>query len=213
MKAFTLLEAVVSMALASLLLVVIFTIFAWGSTSFQLGMKRQDIQSAAERILVLIRKDFAQAAEGSVSVVKRISTLGGATVQRDGACLNGLSNWRDPVLFDAVSGLPLYDRYIAYYATDQTMGQLIRLEIDPGGGAAGPWTGFDQSLMSAPPPTGPPVVRAAVLTTQLWELDFQPGPPPTANLKLRGRAEGVGQSDRNELLELRLVLAPRNSQP
>ncbi len=213
MRGFTLLEAVVSIALASLLLVTIFTLFAWSSTSFQLGMKRQDVQSAAERVSVLMRKDFAQATEGALSVVDRTVAPEGVTVQRDGACLNGLSNWRDPALFDAVSGLPLYNRYIAYYATPQAPGRLIRLEIDPGGPALGPWSGFDQSVMSDPPPAGPPTVRSAVLSDQVWEVDFVPGPPPTANLKFRASAQGVNRSDRDEILEIRLVLRPRNSQP
>jgi hypothetical protein len=91
--------------------------------------------------------------------------------QRDIICMLGLSNWSDDARF-AANGLPLWDRYVVYYATDDAeSGKLMRAELAPD---------F---------PTGQDCLRIAPFNLGLLGAVGQPIPPD--ELALIGRQQVV----------------------
>jgi hypothetical protein len=87
----------------------------------------------------------------------------------------GLSNWSNDALF-AANGLPLWDRYVVYYASDDSeSARMMRAELAP------------------PFPTGQDCLRIAPFNLGLLASVGQPIPPD--DLALIGRQQVVDHLD------------------
>lgn len=127
-RAFTILEVLVAGLLFGLLSTALFQAFRYGSVAFQRASSRQDAQSALRTAYLSLRDDLRKSHFHSISVLPRTQRKGDLEVRRDALCLAGVKDWSAAASFDAVNGLPKWDRYILYYGT--ASGKLVRTLID-----------------------------------------------------------------------------------
>jgi hypothetical protein len=125
--AFGLMDLIVSMAAVGFVFGIVFLLFSYGVGGYALLDARQGVQGDALKARTQLERDFSLSHFDSVGVVQ--GNFEG--FERDIVCCLGLSDWNDPARFSD-NGLPLWDRYIVYYATaDQGSGSLMRAELAP----------------------------------------------------------------------------------
>ncbi len=152
-RGFTLIELVVAIFLLFLILSTTILAFYLGTRSFHHAILRQGLQGDTQKLAVLLGRDVRLTDYHSAFIVPRTYiTADGDSVQRDGLAIAALSDWQDPNRFDPVTGLPLWDRYVVYYATDDAdSGALIRQVIDPGAPTNGvPYFALGSNLLTDP---------------------------------------------------------------
>lgn len=128
-KGSTLVEMLLALGLLSLLTVALFEAFDFGATAFRTATEKQESQGAYTRAYTALQKDLRQTHFRSTSVLQRELEVDDEFVRLDGLSLGSLKDWDDPASFDAINGLPKWDRYIIYYGT--TTRRLVRSAVDP----------------------------------------------------------------------------------
>lgn len=128
-RGFTILEVLVASLLFGLLSTTLFQAFRFGALSFQRAATRQDAQSALRMAYFSLRDDLRKSHFHTVSLLARNFQIEGRELRRDALVFGGLKDWNSTESFDAVNGLPKWDRYILYYGTRS--GLLVRAHIDP----------------------------------------------------------------------------------
>lgn len=220
-KGITLIELMASLGIFSLVALGIFMTFAQSTRSFQHALLKQGLQGDSIKFGTLLSRDVRLTNYHSNEVVPRsYNTSGGAVVQRDGLAVAALSDWEDGSKFDAVTGLPLWDRYRVYYATnDQDSGRLIRQVVDPGGPTNGaPYFALNANMRNAPELNNG-VSTSLVISESVESLtaevdDGSESINVTLVLRRKGgirRSSGGVKTD--EVLEVRYSLTAKNTFP
>jgi prepilin-type N-terminal cleavage/methylation domain-containing protein len=207
---FSLLETLVGMALLSTLLAVTFGLFQWGSRHSALAAMRQGLQSDAHRIFASVDGALFAAPRETLDVLQR--SAGGR--RRDALCAAALSDWADAALYDPVTGLPLWDRYVVFYATQaDPLGSLLRLQLDPGTPCAQPYPAFPGTLLSEAVPSATPLISRVQLLASERVADFRlerGADTLRVSLRLQSGSVAPGPSRRTESLEIRHSVALQN---
>lgn len=212
-RGFTILELLVASFVLALLVTGIFFSFDYGARSFRISTARQGIQGELTRAYDSLRHDLRRSHARTVTIVPRTVTVDGTPRRRDGLCLGGLIDWNRPESFDAVNGLPRWDRYILYYATAD--GQLVRSYLDPADPDFSPvaYDPLDPNLhmKDDPASNGGEQTGYSVLSRSL--LEFQADTVPfTDRVTVRiAVAETNGRS--TEAADVTLDIAPQNTWP
>lgn len=123
-RGFTLIEILVTVTMLLLLMGAVFWAFDYGTRAFYRSNTQQNAQAEMTRAYSRIRKDLRHTHFRSVLIRERTMD----TFRRDALSLASLKNWSDEESFDELNGLPMWDRYVVYYATDS--GKLIRSLLD-----------------------------------------------------------------------------------
>ncbi|MFA7484229.1 MAG: type II secretion system protein [Vulcanimicrobiota bacterium] len=212
-RGFTLLETMITLAVFSLLLVLIFGTFSMSTSIFQDTDVRQSTEIQMKSIKLLLQRDLEMGDFWYLNTVLR--THGG--MQRDGMAIGTLADWDDPGQYDGTTGRPAWNRYIVWYATQEDTGRLIRQVIDGGGLLAAPYAGLSTNL-NEDPDTNSDVLYSRTLSQRL--MDFQVVPMMqngTVEVKVRLQSKGAGRPNSMERtvenLELAMTFRPRNSWP
>lgn len=224
---FTLLESVLTVVILGSLMLVIFSVFSVGMAGFRVGSNRLQLQSDLRRVLAPLRRDLENSSFQSISsTVLETRTLQNPPVplpdmpaRRDGVCLNGLRDPLSDASYAAGSGLPQWDCFLLYFATqDLPDGRLVRLRLrDATPGVLSVPRGLSPADLSL---ANPDLMgrETRVLSDQI--LDFQVRLDSSnqlvqLGLKLRskpGHALAGGKS-RVEVLEIETVVDPANTSP
>lgn len=199
---FSVLEAVVVLAILSVVMLVVFALFQFGSRGFQHAVLRQGLLGDAQASATRFKADASPSHFRSITVVPRTINLpGGASLRRDAVAFVGLSDWHNPANFFP-SGLPRWDRYIVYYATRDEEGLLVRQEVDLGP-LPGPVPYDDLAInISDLPNTNANVFRSGILSKHV--LEFEVGKNQTRqvlDLKLLLRQKGGKRVNSNQTVD------------
>lgn len=210
-RGFTLLEAVISVAILGSLMLVIFAVFSVGVAGFRVGTSRLQLQSDLRRILAPLRKDLENSSFQSMScTAQEVPSL---TARRDGLCMNAL---RDPLSdssYAAGSGLPKWDCFLLYFATqDLPNGRLVRLLLRD---ATPSVLSLPRSLSAADLSlANPDLVEREVRVLSDLILDFRVRLDPSNQMIQLGlKLQSKGGSSRVEILEIETVIDPANTSP
>lgn len=129
---FSLLEAIVMMAVLSGLIGGVFMLFTYSVQGFNQALSRQGLSGENEAIRQKLTADFRPTHFATVGVVPRTTSLDdGTDVSRDAFSFATLSNWRDSGNFYS-TGIPRWNRQVVYYPTREESGRLIRQVINTG---------------------------------------------------------------------------------
>lgn len=216
---FTLLETVVTTMVLGSLMLVIFAVFSLGASGFRVGSNRLQLQGDLRRVLIPLRRDLENSSFPSMSAtVLEIATpqkpplpLPSMPARRDGICMNGLRDSLSDSSYADGSGLPQWDCFVLYFATqDLPDGRLMRLLLKDA----------TPSVLSLPRPlsladlsfANPDLIsrEARVVSDQV--LGFQVRLDSSnqlvhVGLKLRTREPQL------ELLEIEMTIDPLNTSP
>ncbi len=129
---FTVAESLVSIFAFIFILGSVFLLFSISYRGFVLSQTRQDIQNEVLRARQWLEQDFSLTHLGSIGILPRQFSSYGESVSRDAVCALTVSEWSDDNNFFP-TGLPRWNRYVIYYATQESSGRLIRQVIDPQG--------------------------------------------------------------------------------
>lgn len=212
----TLGELLVASSIFLLVLGMVVGIMVMGVRMFHHASLRQGIEGDARRIAARLRQDLATTDFRTVSSVTRTV----ATDRRDGLAMAALSDWNEPTKFDAI-GLPKWDRYKVYYATQESPGRLIRQEVNPSGmptdGWVAPYANLSLNLQDNPQ-LNLSVLNSNSLSDIVVRFTAEPDfadNTVTVNCRLRKigpqKAQTLQRADEN--LEFRLLLKARNTWP
>ena len=222
------LESLITIAVLGGLTLVVFAVFEVGVTGFKVGGNRLDLQGDLRRLLTPLRKDLQNSSFQSLSMVavsasniplKPPSPTPSVTVQRDGLCMNALRNAQDEGSYNSDSGLPIWDCFICYFATqDAPDGKMIRMLLrDP-----------THDTLSIPRSLSPGDLSLAnpdllannirVLSDQVMEFGVTLDPSNQLvrlHLKLRSKAghQQMGGRSLVEVLEIDTTVDPANTNP
>ncbi len=150
-RGFGLLELMVSMTLMMLISGGLFLIFRSSSSTFQIGMTRQSLQSQLLRISARLSLDLRQTSFYTVSTAPASVNVdmepGIFPFRRDSVC------FAHPGGFEAATGLTLWDSYIVYVATPEVpRGRLVTYRVGASAGVTpgtlqDTWSNFTDSLV------------------------------------------------------------------
>ncbi|MBI3929657.1 MAG: prepilin-type N-terminal cleavage/methylation domain-containing protein [Armatimonadetes bacterium] len=225
-QGFSLIELLTAMFVLAFVLVMAFGMFTFGSNMFRQSLQRQSLQTEVERVKAVMERDLALTDFQTVAAVSREHsvTIAGITesTRKDGLAISTLSNWNDDSLYDPVTGLPRYDRYIVYYATQEDPARLIRQEIAPSivpaQGLSLPYGSLGANMADSPA-VNTDVVRTTVLGDNVYAFRVERVHENTTvqvGLRLRRLGGHQGQSTQkraDENLEVDLVFRPQNTWP
>lgn len=134
-RATTLLETLVACTVLSIMMVALFALFRMGTDMFQYSVTRQGLEGEARRVSTWLERDLRRTVASS-------TLLETSRPKRHALCCPTLSRWDLPSSYSPQSGLPDWDRYLAYYATQN--GRFLRCLYNPGAAKAhSPWAVFD----------------------------------------------------------------------
>jgi hypothetical protein len=231
-RGFTLIEALVYASMMSLMVVILFTMFAAGVSNFRQGVGRIELQGEARRILAPLRRDLFNSSYASVSHVARtydaprdpMRNASTRPVQRDGLCFRALRPGGSHQ-FDADSGLPRWDCYCLYFATaDMPEGRMVKALVsdgDPPTLDARPMSGLlahQAAFLRFPNPANLLPGQLHTFSRQVLEFAVTPlDSDQSVQIKLvvrgaAGRLE-MGHRSSAEILELNLTIRPVNTYP
>ena len=135
---FSILELVVATGLFLIVSVLIFSFFRYGTRSFKQANDRHGLQVEGLRVLESIQGEMKRTNRSSIQTQDRtinINIEGNPTaVRRDAFSFVTLQKWGDRTNsnnYDLASGAPLWNRYITFYATQEEVGKIVRLKLDP----------------------------------------------------------------------------------
>lgn len=104
---------------------------AWGFRSFSLAIAKSDVTTEAHRIALFVERELQSSTYFSITKVSRPFSLSEGYA-RDAICFVSRRDWSTHDAFDVVKGIPRWDRYFIYYATQESpQGQLVRQTIIP----------------------------------------------------------------------------------
>lgn len=226
-RGFGLLDMVLSFGLLALLSMAMVSVFAQTTSMYRLGTSRSGLQSEIRRIHVVMGRELAQSSFYTVSIhspspltVPRDDTTS-MQARRDSLSCATLISPLDPSSFDSNSGLPKWDRYVIYMASNEVPnGKLIRYAVN------GPSPITDEQKEMTPPlsarvaayPGGVITGTTRMITHRLVSFEVE---QDLANqfvivsLILRGDAGRLvgGRKTTAELLETKLSFRPENTWP
>jgi type II secretory pathway pseudopilin PulG len=217
----SLIETIVSMSILAFIMGAIFLAFTQSSRSFRHALLRQGLQGDALKMESLFGRDVRMTNFFSVNLVSRdFTTSDGRMVRRDGLSFADLDDWVPNANFDAVTGLPLWNRYIVYYVTnDVDEGRLIRQVVDPGGPTGGLPYGALSANIRNDPSINSNVQSTTLISSQADEFevlldDGTHGVRVILRLKRRGeRRRSGGEQKVDETLEARYSPVALNTVP
>lgn len=138
-RGFSVLELLVSVSCLIVISGGLFAMFEMCSSNFRVGMTRSALQSQlttfSTRFSIDARQGSIYAAYAnnrtvSVDLEPGVSTQT-VNVRRDSLCLSALKDPNDPASYEAGTGLPKWDCYWIYTATQESpTGQLVRFRKD-----------------------------------------------------------------------------------
>ena len=135
-RGFSLLEALICVALFGLLTSLVFVAFRDGTRTFANLNLRQGLESDLRRCSAVLEQQLRQSDYSLLALANNPSRqrmgASGATVSRDGLCYPSLARRWDPASFDA-NGRPRWDQYEVLYATLFNPGKLVRQVYRPVG--------------------------------------------------------------------------------
>lgn len=227
-RAFSLLELSVSMAILSLVLLGIFGIFEVGQSTFHYASLRQGLQSEARIAFYSMSNDLrhssfvtATAQPRTVSVIlPRQEKRGPQTLDRDGLCMAGVQDWGSPGAVDPLTGFPNFDCYVVYYATTEPEGRLIRQIVKPA--LLGPYPNAQfsvaNSMRDTPLTNANRVGLTRTLSSRLLSLRARrDNATRLINVRLRFRGMGANRpgspAKADETFEMSLKTFPENTYP
>ncbi len=224
---FTLLESLVTLAVLGSLILVVFAVFEVGVTGFKLGNNRLELQGDLRRLMAPLRKDLLNSSYQSASTLaitvdvpeKPPAQNPQVTVHRDGLCFNGLRNLEANASYDSISGLPIWDCFVCYFATrDNPDGKLVRLLLrdNPPSTRSDPKNLQPGDLSTAAPELLDRSVK--VLSDRVMEFEATLDPSNqlvVVHLRMRSKAGRLAMGGRSsvEILEIRTVINPTNTFP
>ena len=217
-RAFSLLEVLVSSFIFLALICVTSWIVEFGIKAASTTNQRHNLQTAATRVILSLQNDLRRSAYASLTLARRPSM----NARRDGICMAAMSDWNDPAGFNLTYGTAAYDRYVAYYATDDRIaGRLIRANFP----LSGSREAFPRPLFGLKPAThfnNDPAFNAGQLgyTTLSDEvLDFtveDTGEAQAIKISLTLHREGTrvtGARREDQSYQMQLELTPQNTWP
>ncbi|MBX3171288.1 MAG: hypothetical protein KF760_28020 [Candidatus Eremiobacteraeota bacterium] len=223
-RGFSVLELVLAMASLAMLFLLLFTIFRVGSASYRLNLNRVGLQSEARRLQASLQKDLRETSYRSVSHRKRQITLNdpSLSVARDGLCFNALRSQNGVNLYEAQTGLPLWNSYLVYFATtDGAAGKLIRARVadpSPLNSLPEPLAAFSDAYLTYPGNSYVVQKDVKLLSTQVLSFsvelkDADQRVHTVVHLRQRSGAIGTGSRQGLENLELLFSTRPLNTWP
>lgn len=212
-RGFTLLELILATSMLALLIIALFEAFDYGAKAFQLATSKQDSQAALTRAYSSLRDDLRRSHFRSVSRLERVVSHEGAEYRRDGLCMAGLIDWEADTSFDEINGLPKWDSYILYYATQD--GRLVRskLELDRPDYSPAPFADLEESTyLNDDPRTNTGYQKSfRVLASGLLDFRVQ-SDVPTDTVSVRCLLELTSRGKKNRS-EFELEVFPQNTWP
>lgn len=226
-RGFTLLESLVTLSVFGGLLVFMFVVFSVGVSGFKVGTNRLDLQGEMRRVLTPLRKDLQNSSFQTISSlavetnVPQNPPMATPTVQvqRDGLCMNGLRDLSSDDSYDPNSGLPVWDCFICYFATqDSPDGKLVRMLLRD---RTPDVVGIPRSLSPGDLSLSNPDLLSQnlrVLSSQLMEFGVTLDPSnQLVRLQLRVRSKAghqeMGGRSLVEVLEIQTTVDPINTHP
>jgi len=219
-------DLLMSMALLSILSWLTFSVFAQTSSIFNLSSSRANLQSEIRRIQVSMGRAVSQSSFYTISThtppaipVPRVDNLT-MMARRDSMSCATLNDPSNPASFDDTSGLPKWDRYLVYMASQESPnGKLIQFQIN----RPGP-DDLQVEMSPALPgvvavyPAGVLAGTAKVITHRLVHFETALSAADqtvTISLIVRGDAGRIvgGRKTTAELLETKLIFRPENTWP
>jgi hypothetical protein len=191
---------VVALGAVGFIFTIVFLLFSYSLSGYKLLDLRQGVQGDALKARASLEHDFTLSHFDSAGAAERTlnNQLGGP--RRDAVCLLSISHWNDPARFDSM-GLPLWDRYIVYYAdTDREQGRLTRLELTPDPAPApgqslriAPLSTGDLATIEDGPPDGFMITNRQTILEDLTQLEIQVDiPTQTVSVSLASRRQDGG---------------------
>ena len=222
-RAFTLLEALVVCVIFLVIVWLAVAALQFGINACQLVSLRADLQSAATRVMLNLQNDLRRSHVDSVSMAHRSATFAGQNYQRDALSMAGISNWADTSSLNSQFGVPNFNRYILYYATnDAAGGRLIRTVVDnTQPGPPNPIPSFDdiKQFNNDPAKNGSDQLAYTHLSDSVSDFSVGDGVATQsvrASLRLfrqglRGPTEGAKNTD--QAFQMVIELVPQNTSP
>ena len=124
-RGLSLLEVIVVVGLFGLVLTAVFVFFRMGFRGFHGAVSKTGTVGELQRITRVMRRDIELSHLYGFDLHVRTLDSG---QRRDALSLVGLSNWKNEDLFEVGTGLPVWDRFITFEATDG--GHLMRYESE-----------------------------------------------------------------------------------
>jgi type II secretory pathway pseudopilin PulG len=217
-------ELMIVMTLLGIVLTGAFLIFRMGSRGFQQAVSKTGAVGDVHRVTRALERDIQLSHFYSAAVHNRLTSTSQGNFSRDGVGVAGLSNWSIDSNFEAGTGLPKWNRWIAFYATSEELGRLIRVETErfkPAGSTTFyPLTplGNLSGLLSNDPVAEPGNLRVTTLCKNVRSFSAELD-PYSRLVKLRlilYNAPGkrmTSEQKVEELLETEFELYPMNSYP
>lgn len=127
-RGFTLVEALSTLCIFGIFVTVLFLTISWGFRSFSLAVAKSDVTTEARRMALFVERELRSSNYFSVTTVERSA----GSERRDAICFVSRNDWASPEAYDHLQGVPAWNRYFIYYATQSVPhGQFIRLSIAP----------------------------------------------------------------------------------
>lgn len=140
----TLIEALITTLVFSVVSFAVFAVFNMGSNNWKLMVMRHGMQADGRKALSMLEADLRRTHYSSVNIDNssgRFVTVGSSTYERSSLCMAGLDDWKTITNYDSASSRPIWNRYILYYATKETArqgsenlgpsGRFLRILINP----------------------------------------------------------------------------------
>lgn len=206
------------MAILGVLMTLAFGAFALSTRLFQDTTIRQSAEVQLRTIKVLLQRDLELTNFWQISHVPR--TVG--SEPRDAMALVGLGDWQSPSNFQVASDRPLWDRYIVWYATQQSPGRLVRQLVQPplSGNPfyTGSYSGLSTSLSDSDPGSNRFASQTRVLSETVSEFELVPRlQNGTVRARIRLKALGgnrqLSHKQTQENLEVVMTFYPHNTWP
>lgn len=139
-KAFTLLDTLLSLGLFSLLTLVLFSVFAQGTSLFSLGVSRSDLHSELRNISALMGREINHSSFYSLAIENTGTTIftprdltrpeQQEQVHRDAFSCAALRNPMEESSYAPSTGSPLWDCHCVYFSSQESpYGKLMRFRV------------------------------------------------------------------------------------
>ena len=221
LRAFSLLELVVSLAALTFVFGIVFLLLSYGVGGFSLLQTRQSLQSNALRCRLRLERDLGLSHFDSLSTLQR-----GTAHSEDALGMLGLSSWNSESSYSS-DGLPLWNRQIVYSAEPGLGGKLslIRTEFEPAppsGYSYLPVRPVGNQVLSAAGTTSPPsalgLVRRETMIEDLEDFECHlDSSRQLALVTLKQRQSGAkrpaGSQKTEETFEAVFEIDPLNTSP
>lgn len=219
--AFTLIETIVTLSILSLLLVLIFGTFGMATSIFQDTDVRQSAELQLRGIKLLMERDLELSDYWHQNSLHRdfgTDPDTAQTVWRDAVSVCNLSDWKAVGNFDPVTGRPIWNRHVVWYATQENEAKLIRQVVEPGGPVTEPYSVLSSNVSDSNPNANADLLHSRVLSESIKNFQVIPRPQNgTVGIILRLRKSGAHRPNSmektEENLELAITFLPRNTWP